>query len=162
MILQDPYGTPSLAVRQSGKGDELTVTPTPGDDPYTTEISNFIDAVSVLQLWADVDRRRTAPRDSVHVRGRSEELRVHVGGPPRERGDDQAPPCGGEVSEWIPTMNRENNRMHSLRSTNFPVHVASWPSPRSPHLAIPSPTGPRATQRNSMSRQPRRMQTLPR
>lgn len=46
MILQDPYGTPSLAVRKSGAPtDELIVTPTPGDDPYLTEVSNFIDAV---------------------------------------------------------------------------------------------------------------------
>ncbi|GMK58659.1 hypothetical protein CspeluHIS016_0601010 [Cutaneotrichosporon spelunceum] len=44
LILQDPYGVPSLSVRAPGQPNP-EVYPTPGDDPYTTEISNFIDAI---------------------------------------------------------------------------------------------------------------------
>ncbi|KLT43600.1 hypothetical protein CC85DRAFT_327150 [Cutaneotrichosporon oleaginosum] len=44
LILQDPYGVPSLSVRAPGQPNPEVI-PTPGDDPYTTEISNFIDAI---------------------------------------------------------------------------------------------------------------------
>lgn len=46
LILQDPYGVPSLSIRAPGQPNPEVI-PTPGDDPYTTEISNFIDAVGI-------------------------------------------------------------------------------------------------------------------
>jgi len=61
LILQDPFGTPAVAIRRPGS-DELVVHPTPGDDPYMTEISNFIDAVSSLQ-------RQTSDTDGFQVEG---------------------------------------------------------------------------------------------
>ncbi|WVQ70968.1 hypothetical protein IAR50_000493 [Cryptococcus sp. DSM 104548] len=44
LILSDPYGTPALHVRKPGS-DTIEVHPTPGDDPYQTEIDTFIDTV---------------------------------------------------------------------------------------------------------------------
>lgn len=44
--LSDPYGTPALQIRRPGS-DAFETIPTPGDDPYQTEIDSFIDAVSV-------------------------------------------------------------------------------------------------------------------
>ena len=42
--LVDPYGEPQLHVRRPGS-DEYEVIPTPGDDPYQTEMNHFIDTV---------------------------------------------------------------------------------------------------------------------
>ncbi|ADV21110.1 NAD binding dehydrogenase [Cryptococcus gattii Ru294] len=44
LILSDPFGTPALHVRKPGS-DVLEVYPTPGDDPYQSEIDVFIDAI---------------------------------------------------------------------------------------------------------------------
>ncbi|ODO11709.1 hypothetical protein I350_00493 [Cryptococcus amylolentus CBS 6273] len=42
--LSDPYGTPALHIRKPGS-DAIEIHPTPGDDPYQTEIDTFIDTV---------------------------------------------------------------------------------------------------------------------
>lgn len=42
--LSDPFGTPALHVRKPGS-DVIEVHPTPGDDPFQTEIDTFIDVV---------------------------------------------------------------------------------------------------------------------
>jgi hypothetical protein len=44
LSLVDPYGEPQLHVRRPGS-DEYEVIPTPGDDPYQTEMNHFIDTV---------------------------------------------------------------------------------------------------------------------
>ncbi|ORY32292.1 putative oxidoreductase C terminal-domain-containing protein [Naematelia encephala] len=45
LILSDPYGIPALHVRRPGS-DKSEIIPTPGDDPYQTEMDHFIDTVS--------------------------------------------------------------------------------------------------------------------
>ncbi|WVN90351.1 uncharacterized protein L203_105587 [Cryptococcus depauperatus CBS 7841] len=47
LILSDPFGTPALHVRKPGS-DVINVHPTPGDDPYQTEMDTFIDTVEGL------------------------------------------------------------------------------------------------------------------
>lgn len=42
--LSDPFGTPALHVRKPGS-DVVEVYPTPGDDPFQSEIDAFIDVV---------------------------------------------------------------------------------------------------------------------
>ncbi|WVF70604.1 hypothetical protein IAT40_005396 [Kwoniella sp. CBS 6097] len=44
LILVDPFGTPALHVRRPGS-DQIEVHPTPGDDPYQTEMNHFIDHI---------------------------------------------------------------------------------------------------------------------
>lgn len=44
LVLVDPYGEPQLHVRRPGS-DEYEVIPTPGDDPYQTEMNHFIDTI---------------------------------------------------------------------------------------------------------------------
>ncbi|WVQ97323.1 hypothetical protein IAU59_004434 [Kwoniella sp. CBS 9459] len=44
LILADPFGTPALHVRRPGS-DQIEVHPTPGDDPYQTEMNHFIDNI---------------------------------------------------------------------------------------------------------------------
>ncbi|OCF33356.1 NAD binding dehydrogenase [Kwoniella heveanensis BCC8398] len=44
LILADPFGTPALHVRRPGS-DQIEVHPTPGDDPYQTEMNHFIDHI---------------------------------------------------------------------------------------------------------------------
>ncbi|WVQ85679.1 hypothetical protein IAT38_007845 [Cryptococcus sp. DSM 104549] len=62
LILSDPFGTPALHIRKPGS-DNIEVHPTPGDDPYQTEMNTFIDAVegitpnpSILSTYGDAAR----------------------------------------------------------------------------------------------------------
>ncbi|KAL7419542.1 hypothetical protein Q5752_005453 [Cryptotrichosporon argae] len=58
LVLQDPYGTPRLLVRAPGQ-ETHDVREMPGDDPYQTEMDNFIDAIEggpdprILSTYAD-------------------------------------------------------------------------------------------------------------
>lgn len=65
--LSDPYGTPALQLRRPGS-DTFETIPTPGDDPYQTEIDQFIDAVrravgrpTLYELTEGADRERAEP-----------------------------------------------------------------------------------------------------
>ncbi|WVR05861.1 hypothetical protein IAU60_002887 [Kwoniella sp. DSM 27419] len=61
LILADPFGTPALHVRRPGS-DQIEIHPTPGDDPYQTEINHFIDRIeggpepSLLSTYEDAAR----------------------------------------------------------------------------------------------------------
>ncbi|RSH90366.1 hypothetical protein EHS25_000971 [Saitozyma podzolica] len=76
LILADPFGTPALHIRKPGS-DIIEVHPTPGDDPYFTEIDGFIDAIeggpnaSILAPYEDA--ARTYEMTWV-IRNRSEEM----------------------------------------------------------------------------------------
>ncbi|WVQ85028.1 hypothetical protein IAT38_007192 [Cryptococcus sp. DSM 104549] len=51
LILSDPFGTPALHIRQPGS-DAITIHPTPGDDPYQTEMDAFIDSIEGVDSGA--------------------------------------------------------------------------------------------------------------
>ncbi|KAK8865909.1 hypothetical protein IAR55_001057 [Kwoniella newhampshirensis] len=61
LILSDPFGTPALHIRKPGS-DVIEVHPTPGDDPYFTEIDRFIDSIEngpdpeILSTYEDAAR----------------------------------------------------------------------------------------------------------
>nr|XP_031861360.1 uncharacterized protein CI109_003332 [Kwoniella shandongensis]KAA5528432.1 hypothetical protein CI109_003332 [Kwoniella shandongensis] len=61
LILSDPFGTPALHIRKPGS-DVIEVHPTPGDDPYFTEIDRFIDTIEngpnpqILSTYEDAAR----------------------------------------------------------------------------------------------------------